>query len=57
MPSATIQNMLCFPILKDDLTVGALINVAKDANIHKFVFLTYAGFTEHKVWKGCRDFM
>ncbi|KAI6164730.1 hypothetical protein EDD17DRAFT_1894762 [Pisolithus thermaeus] len=42
---------------KDDPTVGALINVAKDASIYKFVFLAYTGFTEPKVWKGCRYFM
>ena len=57
--SASQQHTLEFAIIKGDFTVGALIDVAKDANIYKFVFLAYTGLTDSniKVWKGCRDFM
>jgi hypothetical protein len=45
-----------FPKTVTNLTLGALIDVAKDANLHKFVFLPYPG-AEVTLWKGCRDFM
>ncbi|KAI6098930.1 hypothetical protein EV401DRAFT_975880 [Pisolithus croceorrhizus] len=62
--SCSVQHAICHRAArvelrgpKDDPTVGALINVAKDASIYKFVFLAYTGFTEPKVWKGCRYFI
>ncbi|KAH9971048.1 hypothetical protein BGW80DRAFT_523354 [Lactifluus volemus] len=45
-----------FPKTVTNLTLGALIDVAKDASLHKFVFLPYPG-AEVTLWKGCRDFI
>ncbi|KAG1884959.1 hypothetical protein F4604DRAFT_1511738, partial [Suillus subluteus] len=50
--SATQQKTLGFAIIKSDLTLGQLIDLAKSTKIYKFVFMPYKGLTV-EVWKGC----
>lgn len=55
-PSDREQHTLSFPFLKDNLTLGDLVDVGIHTKLYKFVFFLYRGLVHDQVWKGCRDF-